>query len=525
MPPHDVDWAVIGSGFGGSVCALRLAEKGHRVAVLEQGRRFTDADLPRTAWDLRRFVWAPALGLRGIMRVRPFKHVSVLCGVGVGGGSLVYGNTMYVPRADAFYRHPQWGELADWRAALAPHFETARCMFGIVEAPRNEASHRVMQGVADDLGEVEAVSPTPVAVLLEPRGEEVPDPYFGGAGPPRRGCIRCGECMLGCRFNAKNRLDKNYLWLAERLGVAIHADRRVVDVRPLGAPDGSDGYAIVTQRPGAWLRRGRRTLTARGVVVAAGTLGTNELLRSCKDRGSLPRLSDRLGELVRTNSEAITAATAADPLAHYGGGVAISTSLFLPDGTHVTDNTYGVGGDALALTYGPLTLAGRRAPRPLQLLLGALAHPRRTLQRARPRGWSRRSIVFTAMQTTDNALRLRRRRGRLDTEVDPDSTPPSAHLPIADEVAQLAARRMGGWPQSAIAETLQGRPTSAHFLGGAVIGADASRGVVDARHRAFGYESLLVCDGAAVPANIGVNPSLTIVALAEHAMAHVGAAD
>jgi cholesterol oxidase len=516
------DWVVVGSGFGGSVAALRLAQRGYSVEVVEQGRRFREDDFPSSAWDLRRFLWAPRLGLRGIMRMQPFRDVSVIAGVGVGGGSLVYANTLYVPHSDDFYRHAQWAELADWRAELEPHFRTAERMLGVVDYEGEGPSELLMKGVAEDLGVPDAVRPTRVGVYFGEPGTEVDDPYFGGAGPRRTGCTRIGRCLLGCPVGAKNSLVKNYLWFAERLGVTVSAERTAIDVRPAGAPDGSDGYVVASERSGAWLRRGRREHRARvGVVLAGGALGTNELLRRCRDGGSLPRLSDRLGHLVRTNSEAITAATAREPSADYASGIAITASLYPEEGTHVTNNTYGGFGDAIALTFGPLTDGTRRLPRPLQLLRAYALHPLLELRRARPRGWSRRTIVFTTMQSADNAIRLRPARfGRLQTEVDPER-PIEATLPVANRVAELAARRMGGWPQSAITESLRNAPTTAHILGGAVIGSGPENGVVDRRRRAFGYRNLLVCDGASVPANPGVNPSLTITAMAEEAMTHV----
>ncbi len=522
MSSLDFDWIVIGSGFGGGVAAMRLTEKGYRVAVVEQGRRFEDEDFASSAWQARRLLWVPRLGLRGIMRVKTFKHVTVLAGVGVGGGSLVYGNTLYVPHSDAFYAHPQWAGIADWRQELAPHYAEAERMLGVVTYEGDGVSERLMRAVAGDLGVLDGYQPTPVGVFFGEPGETVEDPYFAGRGPPRTGCVRCGQCMLGCRYGAKNTLVKNYLWHAEAGGAVIDSDRAVTAIRPLGGGDGSDGYAISTERSGAWWRRDRRELTSRGVVVCAGPLGTNELLRRCRDHGFLPRISDRLGELVRTNSEAITAATA--PGGDYRAAVAITASIFPDAHTHVTNNSYGAGGDALALVFGPLTSGARPRLRPL-LYFGAVARqPVAWLAPARVRGWSRRSIIFTVMQSSDSALSLRAvgRRGRLQTETDAGNGV-SAYLPVANQVAELAAARMGGTAQSSVAESLTGAPTTAHFLGGAVIGADRATGVVDGRHRVFGYQNLLVCDGAAVPANVGVNPSLTIAALAERAMAHIPA--
>ena len=517
--PLQTDWLVIGSGFGGSVAALRLAEKGYSVSVLERGRRFADDDFAETAWQLRRVLWWPRLGLRGIMRLTPFRHVTVLSGVGVGGGSLVYGNTLYVPSSDAFYRHPQWAGLADWRAVLAPHYETAKRMLGAVPFEGHGASEALMASLAGDLGVADTVHPTDVGVWFGRAGQTVSDPYFGGAGPDRTGCVRCGQCMLGCRYGAKNTLVKNYLALGERLGVRILPERQVTDIRPLGALDGSDGYAVTSERSGWWWRGDRQVCTTRGVVVAGGALGTAELLRACRDRGSLPALSNRLGDLVRTNSEAITAVTAPRGTTDLTSDLAITTSLHPDADTHVTNNTYGVAGDALALSYGPLT-GGRHRIR--QFLFAHVRRPDRWMAPMRAYGWSRRTVIFTVMQSSESSLRLRPsgRRGRLQTELA-DGPPPASHLPIANAVAELAARRTGGVAQTSVLESLRGAPTTAHLLGGAVIGADADTGVVDRKRRAFGYRNLLITDGSTVPANVGVNPSLTITALGEEAMTHV----
>ena len=517
---HDYDWLVIGSGFGGSVSALRLREKGYSVGVLECGRRFADDELPHSTWDVRRYFWLPRLGMRGIFRLTIFKDVAIASGAGVGGGSLGYANTLYRARR-RFYEDPQWAGLADWESVLAPHYDEAERMLGVVAYDEDDHADDLLREYAREIGVEDTYAKTRVGVFLGDRGRTVPDPYFGGEGPDRTGCLRCGRCMVGCPHGAKNTLVKNYLWLAERAGAEVVPERMVVDVRPLGAPDGSEGYEVVTERPGAWLRKRRQTFTARGVVLAAGALGTNRLLAGA----SLPRLSPRLGELVRTNSEAIVAVTLPPGAPDITRRVAITGSIYPDADTHIETVVYGEAGDSMSALYTVLVGDGTRVTRPLKLLRAAARHPVTFLRLLDPRGWSRRTIIVLVMQTLDNAIALRARRTlgggvRLQTEQDAERPIPT-YMPVANHFAQWLARRTGGVAQSSFMEALANVPSTAHILGGAAIGADARSGVVDARQRVFGYENLLVCDGAAVPANVGVNPSLTITAMAEHALSHV----
>ncbi|CAN5222239.1 GMC family oxidoreductase [soil metagenome] len=522
----DYDWIVIGSGFGGSVAALRLAEKGYRVLVLEAGRRFEDSDFAESTWNLRRFLWMPKLGMRGIQRITVFKDIAILSGAGVGGGSLVYANTLY--RApERFFRDEQWAGLADWQAELEAHYDTAEKMLGSARIPFDDPGDRVLREYASELGVADTHAKTNVGVHFgEGPGVVSDDPYFGGEGPPRTGCVKCGRCMIGCRYNAKNTLEKNYLWFAERRGTRIEPGRTVVDVTPSGAPDGSDGYTVAHEATGRWLRRERRRVTTRGVVFAAGALGTNHLLQSCRVGGSLPRLSHRLGYLVRTNSEALLAVTANDRSVDFSNRVAITGSIYPDADTHIETVTYGGGGGAMSTLFTLLTGQGTRVTRPLVHLRSILREPKAWLKVVFPGGWSKRTIILLVMQTLDNAIRLRPRdkffgRGvRLQTEPDPENPSPT-YIEAANDAAKRIAERLGGVPQSSITEALANIPATAHILGGAVIGADEHSGVVDRDCRAFEYENLIVCDGAAVPANPGVNPSLTITALAEHAMSKV----
>jgi cholesterol oxidase len=522
---YDYDWLVIGSGFGGSVSALRLAEKGYRVGVLECGKRFRDRDFARSAWNLRRYVWMPRLGMRGIFRMTLFKDVFIVSGSGVGGGSLGYANTLYRARPD-FFVDPQWEGLAEWDEELRPHYETAERMLGVTEYEGMTPADELLKEYGEEIGVGDTFKPTRVGVFFGEPGAEVQDPYFDGDGPPRSGCVRCGSCMVGCRYGAKNTLVKNYLWFAERCGVQVLPERQATEIRPLGAADGSDGYEVDTAHPGAWARRRKRTLTARGVVVAAGPLGTNKLLADCRHSGSLPRLSARLGHVVRTNSESIQAVTAPDDSRDFARSVAITSSIYPDPDTHIEVVTYGRAGDAISRLFTTMTGPGTRATRPLKWIGAMLRHPLRTLRLLSPARWSQRTVILLVMQTVDSAMRLRAKparlgRGvRLQTEQDPERPNPT-YLPAAERAARWFADRTGGIPQSGLTESTLNIPTTAHILGGAVIGGDPERGVVDSQHRVFGYGNLLVCDGSAVPANPGVNPSLTITALAERAMSFV----
>jgi len=525
----DYDWIIVGSGFGGSVSALRLTEKGYKVAVLEAGKRYADHEYATTTWNLRRFLWAPALGMRGIFRLTPFKDVFVASGTAVGGGSTVYANTLYRAKP-AFFDNPQWRGLEDWGAALQPHYETAERMLGVATVPFSSDGQDLLRELGAHFGVEQTFTRTPVGVFFGKADVEVPDPYFGGEGPSRTGCTRCGACMVGCRVGAKNTLLKNYLWFAEKKGATVLAEHGVVDVRPMGAEDGRDGYRITTQRPGAWLVKRRRTFTARGVIFAAGALGTGELLATLKHGGSLPRISDQLGQLVRTNSESILAINlpAADERKPWAD-VAISASVHPDADTHFEFCTYGRHGDFIALLQAPLTGNGTRLTRPLLLLRAIARHPLQFLRNLFPVGWSRRSLILLVMQSSDNAMSFRakkrwfRRGYSIGTQQDPEKPNPT-FIPVANAAAEWLAQHIGGTAQSSVLEATMNIPTTAHILGGAVIGADASRGVVDKHNRVFGYENMLICDGAAMPANPGVNPSLTITALAEHAMEKIAGA-
>ena len=537
----DVDVVVIGSGFGGSVAALRAAEKGYRVLVLEAGRRFADNDFARTSWDLRRFLWAPRLGCYGVQRIHRLPHVVVLAGAGVGGGSLNYANTLYRPPR-AFYDDPQWRDLADWEAELAPHYDTASRMLGVVTNTCDGPVERAMEGAAADLGVHDTFRRTPVGVYFGTPGETVDDPYFGGAGPRRTGCTECGNCMVGCRVGAKNTLVKNYLALAERLGVEIRPMRTVtrLGVVPGSEADGDDAlYRVLHERTGPVGGRDRQVVTARQVVVAAGTWGTQTLLHAMKDVGELPRLSDRLGALTRTNSEALVGAITERPPreADLTRGVAITTSFHVDADTHIENCRYGKGSDAMGLLTTLAVPGGTGRPRWVEFL-ATLARDPRPLVRMMPvtRRWSERTVVGLVMQSRDNSLRVSgvRRRGRPGlTSTQGHGEPNPTYIPQGYRGMEALAARLAAatGEYTAVGGTwaeLLDVPMTAHFLGGAPIAGSPRDGVLDRYQRVWGHPGISVLDGAAVSANLGVNPSLTITAQAERAMAHWparGAAD
>ena len=524
----DYDVVIIGSGFGGSVTALRLTEKGYRVLVLEAGRRYEDDDFAKTSWNLRKFLWAPALGCFGIQRIHLLRNVMILAGAGVGGGSLNYANTLYVP-PEPFFNDAQWKDITDWRGELMPHYDQAQRMLGVVTNPTVTDADKIMQQVADDMGVGDTWVPTPVGVFFGNDGEKtpgktVPDPYFGGAGPARTGCIECGSCMTGCRYGAKNTLLKNYLGLAEKAGAHVRAMSTVTDFHQ--RPD--DLWEVRTVRTGSKLRRGRRTVTATHVVLAAGTYGTQRLLFKMRDTGRLPQLSDRLGVLTRTNSESIVGAGRLEvsPDMDLTHGVAITSSIHPTADTHVEPCRYGKGSNAMGLLQtlmtdgaGPL---GTDVPRWRQLLQLAAADPRGMLRMLNPRRWSERTVIALVMQHLDNSITTFTKRNRFGirrySSKQGHGEPNPSWIPVGNEVTRRIAEKIDGVAGGTWGE-LFNIPLTAHFLGGAAIGDNADHGVIDPYHRVYHYPTLSVVDGAAISANLGVNPSLSITAQAERAAA------
>lgn len=514
--PESYDVIVVGSGFGGSVSALRLTEKGYRVAVVEAGKRWDPESLPVTNWNLRRYLWFPKLGMRGFQRLTLLKDVFILSGVAVGGGSVVYANTLYRP-LEAYWHDPTWAHLTDWRDELLPHYDQAERMLGANPTPFETNADRVMREVGRRLGVEDTFHPTNVGVWFGTPGERVNDPYFGGQGPDRVGCIRCGGCMVGCRYGAKNSLDWNYLYLAEKHGAEVLAERQVVDLSR-----NADGtWQVTTERPGAWIRKDRRSYRASQVIVSAGALGTMQLLFRLRDEGRLPDLSPRLGSLTRTNSEALVGATARSTDVDYSEGIAITSSIHPDEHTHIEPVRYPKGSNAMGLLGTVMVDGGGRIPRWLRFLVTIVRHPLAFLRSLTVRRWSERSIVLLVMQSLDNSLETFRRRGlfgwKLSTRPG-HGEPNPTWIPMANRAAREAADVMGGEPLGSIFEAMLNVPATAHIIGGCPIGETPEEGVVDPYHRVHGYDGLHVVDGSTVTANLGVNPSLTITAMAERAM-------
>ncbi len=531
---RDFDFIVIGSGFGGSVAAHRLTEKGYSVAVMEMGRRWTAANLPRSNWHFWRWIWRPRLALRGFFNITPFRHVLILHGCAVGGGSITYANTSLVPR-DSIWDNGSWAGLADWKAAMPLHYQTAARMLGVAENRILGPADRILQRAAEAAGVGHTFYRTRVAVFQPPEGEPggrtYPDPYFGGQGPERATCTGCGGCMMGCRYNAKNTLDKNYLYLAEKHGARVFAETQVVDVAPLnGRADGSDGYEVRTVPSTVWLRRPRR-FTCRGVIFAASALGTMDLLFRLRGKGSLPALSSQLGRRVRTNAESLIGVRVPGCRDDLSQGVAIGSGVYLDEHTHIEAVRYPAGSDAMALLSTLLTGGRPGWTRILlwfgHLLAAILRHPVRTMRSLQPFGWARESLILLCMQTLEGHIdmQLRRRwfwpfRKILASQGRGIPT----YIPQANEFARKVARLIGGTPMNMITEVLFNVPGTAHVLGGCPMAASSAEGVIDHRHRVFGYRNMYVCDGSAISANLGVNPSLTICALTERALSFIPAA-
>ena len=511
---QDFDVVIIGSGFGGSVAALRLTEKGYKVAVIEAGRRFADKDFPKTSWRLSRFLYMPRLGLRGIQRIHILPDVLVLAGAGVGGGSLVYANTLYKPPA-SYFTDKQWNQITDWDDELSPWYDQASRMLGVASNPYFSPSDEAMKQVADQMGVGHTFKLAPLGVYFgDGSGVKSKDPFFGGVGPDRDGCLQCGSCMTGCRHNAKNTLPKNYLGLAEKAGAKVFPEHTVIKSEQLS--DGS--WQITARKSSAWFG-GVRKFTAAQVVVAAGTYNTQKLMHKMKSDGTLPKISNALGKLSRTNSEALTGTIMPRGGVDYSKGSAITSSFFPDEHTHVEPVRYGKGSNFMGLLQTVMTDGTNIKKRRQQWLKQIITKPSLLLKIMDVRQWSERTVVALIMQNVDSSLTVKGKRGllgwRLTSQNDSD-TPNATYIPAANEVARRIAENKGGIAGGHVGD-LVNAPFTAHFVGGCVIGATANDGVIDPYHRVWNYPTMHIVDGASVTANLGVNPSLTITAQAERA--------
>ena len=508
------DVLIIGSGFGGSVSALRLSEKGYRVGVLEAGRRFSDKDFPKTSWRLSRFLFFPKLGLTGIQRIHALPNVLILAGAGVGGGSLVYANTLYRP-TDRYFLDPQWSEITDWKSELSPWYDQAERMLGVQKNPHFTNSDKAMKEVADEMGVGDTFTMAPLGVHFGTKpGELVSDPYFGGVGPERISCLQCGSCMTGCRHNAKNTLPKNYLGLAEGAGAEVFP---LTTAQSLEEIDG--GWKVVASSSSWWFGR-KKTFTADQVIIAAGTYNTQKLLHKMKSSGKLPKISPKLGELSRTNSESLVGAIMPNTDIDFSHGAAITSSFYPDENTHVEPVRYGKGSNLMGLLQTAMTDGFHVKERRRQWLKTLVRQPGLILTILNVKRWSERTVIALVMQDVDSAIKVHSKRGifgwRLTSENDSDR-PNATYIPAANETARKIAQRYGGIAGGHIGD-LVNAPFTAHFVGGCVIGKSSAEGVIDAYHRVWNYPTLHVIDGSTITANLGVNPSLTITAQAERAV-------
>jgi cholesterol oxidase len=519
------DYLVIGSGFGGSVAAMRLAQKGYTVGVVEAGKRWHADDFPRRNWNLRKFIWMPSIGLYGTWRLRLVNGAFILAGSGVGGGSLNYANTLYVP-PDVFFERPSVRGLGG-KAELLPYYELAGRMLGLTPNPVETAQDVLMRETAAEIGREATYRRTDVAVYFGKEGEPAPDPYFQGEGPDRIGCELCGECMTGCRKDAKNSLDKNYLYFAEKFGARVFAENKVVDIQPLG-PDGNEGYRVRTKKT-TGLLRGRRGLAfkAKNLVVAAGALGTNTLLLDMKRKGRLPNLPDHLGRYARTNSETMLGVRSFAAGTDFSRGVAITSSVHPDADTHLEPVRFGHGHDAMCALVAALTDGGKRTPRILRWIGNEIRHPLTSLRIRKPHDWAKETIILLVMQTVDNYFHLNRRRPWFFPFAPVLVSKPGAGcrhptwFPIGNDFGRRLAKRMNGAAANVITEVIVGAPITAHILGGCSFGPTPEEGVIDERNRVKGYPNMIICDGSQIPENLGVNPALSITAFAERAMSFV----
>ncbi len=518
---NNYDYIVIGSGFGGSVSAMRLSQKGYKVLVIEAGKQWDKEDFPNSNWNIRKFLWMPNIFLYGIQRMNMLNDIFILSGAGVGGGSLNYANTLYIP-GNEFFEKDSVKQLGG-KEELLPYYKLAEKMLGATENVQLTTQDDLLKETAKDYKRDHTFRKTPVAVYFGEEGKEAEDPYFFEEGPRRIGCELCGGCMTGCKKDAKNTLDKNYLYFAKKFGTEILPEHKVVDIIPISENE-TEGYKIKTKKTtGLFGNLRGKSFFAKNIVIAAGTLGTLELLLKMKQTGRLSKISDTIGEKVRTNSEAIIGVKSKDKNTDFSKGVAITSSIYIDENTHIEPVRYKEGNDFMSLLTVPLTDDGGKIPRQLRFLGNILKHPIDFLKTLYPFGWAKKSIILLVMQTHDNYINILRKRRlifpfikTLTSKQAKDKKNPS-YIPIANEFAKKLAKKVNGIPASIVTEVLINAPLTAHIMGGCAY----SNKVIDKQNRLIGYENIIITDGSQIPENLGVNPSLSITAFAERAMSFV----
>jgi len=514
----DYDYIIMGSGFGGSISALRLSEKGYKILVIEKGKRMVAQDFPKTNWNLKRWLWLPLLKCYGLFKMTFFRHITVLSGVGVGGGSLVYSNTLPIPKQE-FFEADTWAHLTNWREELKDYYQTSLKMVGAVPNPQLEVGDQALQTLAKQIGKEEHFEATNVAIYFGEKDVTVPDPYFGGKGPERAGCNFCGGCMLGCRHNAKNTLDKNYLYFAEEKGAKVQSESEVYNVSPLDIADGSAGYKVKWKSATSWISRKKGEYTCKGVVFAGGVLGTVPLLLDLK-QSSLSRLSEHVGYNVRTNSESLIGITGLDGRTVFSDGIAIGSILHTDENSHIEPVRYSEGSGFWRLLAWPMVHSNYLIIRLFKILVDFIAHPIKNLKVIFVDNWSKRTQILLFMQTINSYLRISRGLFGMKTSIQKGKNP-TAFIPEAKSLVDQYSKIINGKPIALLTETIFGIPTTAHILGGCVMSDSKKKGVIDKDNHVFGYKNMFICDGSMISANPGVNPSLTIMALTERAMSKI----
>ncbi|WP_347175211.1 GMC family oxidoreductase [Polaribacter uvawellassae] len=514
----EYDYIIIGSGFGGSVSALRLSEKGYKVLVIEKGKWYQAADFPKTNWDIKRWLWLPFIKCFGIMKLSFFRHITIASGVGVGGGSLVYANTLPIPKSP-FFNSGSWSELNNWEEDLKPHYQTALKMLGATITPQLFDGDKALQKVAKKLSKEAQFSPTNVAVYFGKPNVSHPDPYFEGKGPERVGCIFCGACMTGCPNNSKNTLDKNYLYFAQKNGVKIMAEKEVFDIKPTKSSDGSDGYEVYIKNSTSFFKK-KQKISTKGIIVSGGVIGTIKLLLKLK-KTSLPRFSDRLGQDIRTNNETLISVSTLDDTLNLSKGVAIGSILHTDENSHLEIVRYGEGSNAWKFLHVPYSVSKNHLIRYLNIFWNFLKTPLAYFKIYVKNSWAKKTVVLLFMQTLDSTLVFKNSIfGGMKTNVG-FGKKPTPFIPESIALTSQYAKEINGKPTTFIGEALLGIPSTAHVLGGAVMGKDSSTGVIDKNNKVFGYENMYIIDGSMISANPGVNPSLSITAIAERAMSKI----